>query len=119
MGSSSSFRSGVAPWDTSSTTKTITCEDGTSVVVQNGTPGTPGDAGISGQDGENGTSCSVTDNGDSTKTVGCRDGTSVLVRDGAQFNQFGSWAGTSGISPSATSPCSAPPTRSAPTRAPI
>ncbi|MBK6684773.1 MAG: OmcA/MtrC family decaheme c-type cytochrome [Deltaproteobacteria bacterium] len=65
--------------DTSSTTKTITCEDGTSVVVQNGTPGTPGNPG---DDGENGSSCSVTNNGDGTHTIRCTDGTTVVVADG-------------------------------------
>jgi hypothetical protein len=51
-------------------TKTITCEDGTSVIVSDGT------------DGEDGDSCTVTDNGDGTKTITCEDGTSAIVSDG-------------------------------------
>jgi len=52
-------------------TSTITCTDGTTVTVSNGT------------DGTDGTSCSITDNDDGTKTITCEDGTSVTVTDGA------------------------------------
>jgi OmcA/MtrC family decaheme c-type cytochrome len=48
-------------------TKTIECEDGTSVTVEDGTDGD---------------SCTVVDNGDGTKTISCDDGTSVTVSDG-------------------------------------
>lgn len=51
-------------------TSTITCTDGTSVIVGDGT------------DGTDGTSCTVTDNGDGTQTITCDDGTSVTVTDG-------------------------------------
>ncbi len=59
--------------------RTIACEDGTSIVIRDGTDGTDGE---DGSDGEDGTSCTVTDNGDGTKTVSCEDGTSVVVADG-------------------------------------
>ena len=77
-------------------TKTIACEDGTSVDVLDGdqgttgstgdvgATGTTGDAGLPGMAGSAGTSCSITDNGDGSKTIDCEDGTSVLVSDGAQ-----------------------------------
>ena len=48
-------------------TSTITCEDGTTVVVNDGTDGT---------------SCTIVDNGDGTKTITCADGTKVTVKDG-------------------------------------
>jgi OmcA/MtrC family decaheme c-type cytochrome len=52
-------------------TATISCPDGTSVVVRNGT------------DGRNGTSCTVSANPDAgTRTITCSDGTSVTVLDG-------------------------------------
>ncbi|HZN91374.1 MAG TPA: hypothetical protein VFB81_01665, partial [Myxococcales bacterium] len=52
-------------------TATISCPDGTSVVVRSGT------------DGRNGTSCTVSANPDAgTKTITCSDGTSVTVLDG-------------------------------------
>jgi len=84
-------------------TKTISCEDGTSVTIsdgvdgqngQDGQDGADGQDGTDGQDGENGqagTSCSVSDNGDGTKTISCSDGTSVTVSDGAdgQDGQIG------------------------------
>ena len=49
-------------------TKTIACEDGTTVTVSDGTDGK---------------SCTVVDNGDGTDTITCSDGTSVTVSDGA------------------------------------
>ncbi|HEY3356950.1 MAG TPA: OmcA/MtrC family decaheme c-type cytochrome [Polyangia bacterium] len=49
-------------------TKTITCDDGTTVTVK---------------DGQAGSSCTVTDNGDGTKTISCDDGTTVTVANGA------------------------------------
>ena len=52
-------------------TKTIACDDGTSVTVSDGAAGAAG------------SSCTVTDNGNGTKTVSCDDGTSVTVSDGA------------------------------------
>jgi len=91
-------------------TKTINCEDGTSVKVADGKAGTsgqsctikdngdgtkaincPGDPtvtvadgkpGAAGKDGAAGKSCTVKDNGDGTKTISCEDGTSVTVGDG-------------------------------------
>lgn len=55
-------------------TATISCPDGTSVVVQSGKNGT---------NGTNGTSCTVSANPDAgTKTITCSDGTSVTVLDG-------------------------------------
>ena len=88
----------------------LSCDDGTSVILRdgsdgtNGTDGTPGSNGVSCtieevdatsrrlictdgtntviRDGEDGSSCSVADNGDGTKTITCEDGTSVTVRDG-------------------------------------
>ncbi len=48
-------------------TKTITCEDGTTATVSDGTPGD---------------SCTIVDNGDGTKTITCEDGTEVTVSDG-------------------------------------
>ncbi len=51
-------------------TSTITCTDGTSVIVGDGT------------DGTDGTSCTVTDNGDGTQTITCDDGTTVTITDG-------------------------------------
>jgi OmcA/MtrC family decaheme c-type cytochrome len=50
--------------------KTIACEDGTSVIVNDGGRGPAG------------TNCTVVDNQDGTKTVSCGDGTSVTVSDG-------------------------------------
>jgi len=88
-------------------TKTISCDDGTTVTVNDGAAGAAGAAGANGTsctvtdnmdgtktiscddgtsvvvtDGSNGSSCTVTDNGDGTKTIACDDGTSVVVRDG-------------------------------------
>jgi len=60
-------------------TKTISCDDGTEVIVSDGTQGEPGPQG---DPGESGSSCTVADNGDGTKTISCDDGTSVTVRDG-------------------------------------
>jgi len=54
-------------------TSTISCPDGSSVVISNGQ---------NGQDGQDGDSCTVTDNGDGTKTISCTDGTTVTVNDG-------------------------------------
>ena len=48
-------------------TKTVSCDDGTSITVSDGTDGA---------------ACTVTDNGDGTKTISCDDGTSVTVGDG-------------------------------------
>ncbi len=47
-------------------TKTIACDDGTTVTVNDGVDG----------------SCTVADNGDGTKTITCDDGTSVTVNNG-------------------------------------
>ncbi len=60
--------------DNNDGTKTISCDDGTSVTVSDGADGA---------DGADGTSCTVADNGDGTKTISCDDGTSVTVSDGA------------------------------------
>ena len=79
-------------------TKTISCEDGTSVVVSDGADGTACTVADNGDgtktiscedgtsvvvsDGADGTACTVADNGDGTKTISCEDGTSVTIRDG-------------------------------------
>lgn len=63
-------------------TATISCEDGTTVTVSDGTDGTEGLAGMDGLPGTAGLSCTVTDNGDGTRTITCEDGTSVTVADG-------------------------------------
>ncbi|MEW6430739.1 MAG: OmcA/MtrC family decaheme c-type cytochrome [Myxococcota bacterium] len=67
-------------------TATITCPDGSSVTVANGTDGTNGLNGTNGTNGTNGmdgTSCSVADGPDAgLKTISCTDGTSVIVSDG-------------------------------------
>lgn len=67
-------------------TATISCPDGTTVTVSNGTAGQNGQNGQNGMNGMNGTdgtSCSVTTNPDAgTKTIVCTDGTSILVTDG-------------------------------------
>ena len=51
-------------------TKTIACEDGTRVTVEDGGPGTAGG------------SCTLADNGDGTKTLSCDDGTRLVVTSG-------------------------------------
>ena len=62
--------------DNGNGTKTILCDDGTSVVVNDGAAGAAGSG------------CTVTDNGDGTKTIACDDGTSVVVRDGRDATVF-------------------------------
>lgn len=85
-------------------TKTVTCEDGTSVTLYDGedggtgptgpkgdkgdageagTPGEDGENGLPGEDGEDGLSCTVLDNGNGSKTISCEDGTTATVFDGA------------------------------------
>ena len=63
------------------TTKTLSCTDGTTATVSNGTAGTAGTAGVS---------CTLVDNGDGSKTITCTDGTTTTVTDGtpgaASFN---------------------------------
>jgi OmcA/MtrC family decaheme c-type cytochrome len=54
-------------------TSTISCTDGTSVTVANGTDGA---------------ACTVKDNGNGTKTISCTDGTSVTVSDGSAEGPF-------------------------------
>lgn len=62
---------------------TISCPDGTQVVVSSGAPGADGTAGTPGANGVNGTSCSVAQNPDAgTKTITCSDGTTVTLTDG-------------------------------------
>lgn len=87
--------------DNGNGTATITCADGTTVNVSNGTngtngtngsngsngtngaPGQNGTPGMNGTNGMNGTSCSVSANPDAgTKTITCTDGTSVTLTDG-------------------------------------
>jgi len=53
---------------------TLSCEDGTSVVISNG---------ANGVDGIDGNSCTVQDNNDGTATVSCNDGTSVVIDSGS------------------------------------
>lgn len=60
---------------------TISCTDGSSFTVSNGTDGAAGTDGTDGTDGEDGTDCTVTDNDDGTKTIECGD-VSVTVTDG-------------------------------------
>ncbi len=54
-------------------TSTITCGDGTTVTVTNGTPGTPG---------TDGGGCTVETAADGTKTITCDDGTTATVTNG-------------------------------------
>ncbi len=60
-------------------TKTIDCEDGTSVTVYDGEDGIQGLPGLPGADGG---SCTVADNGNNTYTISCDDGTSIVISDG-------------------------------------
>ena len=66
-------------------TATISCDDGTSFRVRNGSDGTDGTDGgdgtdgTDGMDGMDGTSCSVMDNADGSRTISCEDGTSVTI----------------------------------------
>ncbi|MFZ5446024.1 MAG: OmcA/MtrC family decaheme c-type cytochrome [Myxococcota bacterium] len=61
----------------------ITCPDGSSTVIKNGTNGTSGTNGTNGTNGTDGISCSVFANPDAgTKVITCSDGTSVVVTDG-------------------------------------
>ncbi len=70
-------------------TATISCDDGTTVTVNDGmdgidgTNGTNGTDGAAGLPGMAGTSCTVMDNGDGTRTISCEDGTTATVADGA------------------------------------
>ncbi len=57
--------------DNGNGTKTITCDDGTMVVVNDGTAGS---------------SCTVADDGDGCKTITCDDGTTATVCDGQNGN---------------------------------
>ena len=59
--------------DNSDGTYTLTCPDGSSVVVSDGATG------LTGADGE---PCTVADNGDGSMTLTCPDGTSATVSDG-------------------------------------
>jgi hypothetical protein len=54
-------------------TSSITCTDGTSVTVNNGTAGTPGTPG---------SGCTVTTAADGTKTITCDDGTTATITNG-------------------------------------
>jgi OmcA/MtrC family decaheme c-type cytochrome len=67
-------------------TATISCPDGTTVDVTNGSNGTSGTNGVNGTNGSNGvngTSCTVTANPTAgTRTISCADGTSVTLTDG-------------------------------------
>jgi predicted CXXCH cytochrome family protein len=56
--------------DNGNGTKTISCQDGTSVTVSDGAEGAAG------------SSCTVRDNRNGTKTITCQDGTSVIIADG-------------------------------------
>lgn len=67
--------------------KLITCDDGTTAIVRDGTDGAQGakgEPGPKGDPGKDGASCSVEDNGDGTKIITCTDGTKVTVADGAK-----------------------------------
>lgn len=78
-------------------TATITCDDGTTATIGNGTDGMDGTDGIDGMDGRDGvdgmdgadgdagadgTSCTVVEEGNGTKTISCEDGTMAMVSDG-------------------------------------
>jgi OmcA/MtrC family decaheme c-type cytochrome len=64
-------------------TATISCPDGTSVLVTNGSDGANGTNGADGSPGISGTSCSVSGNPDAgTRTITCTDGTTVTLTDG-------------------------------------
>jgi OmcA/MtrC family decaheme c-type cytochrome len=75
--------------DNADGTATISCPDGSTVTVRNGTNGTNGTDGMNGANGANGsngmngTSCMVSDGPDAgLRTISCSDGTSVVVSDG-------------------------------------
>lgn len=75
-------------------TKTISCPDGTSATLSNGTTGAAGPTGTAGAAG---TSCTVSAGADAgTKTITCTDGTSVTVSDG----QSGATGATGATGPS-------------------
>ncbi|MFC1609458.1 hypothetical protein ACFL6C_00740 [Myxococcota bacterium] len=88
-------------------TKTISCEDQTSVTVSDGTSCSVLDNGngtktISCEDQtsvtvSDGTSCSVLDNGNGTKTISCEDQTSVTVSDGTSCSILDNGDGTTTI----------------------
>jgi hypothetical protein len=61
-------------------TFTISCSNGTSVVLRDGEDGA---AGAAGQDGKDGATCKVAEV-DNAKLISCSDGTSVTIRDGEQ-----------------------------------
>lgn len=73
--------------DAAAGTRTITCEDGTTVTLPSATDGVDGTPGVDGTD------CTVTDNGDGTKTITCDDGTSVTVNDGEPGTNAGEGEG--------------------------
>ncbi|MEM1022195.1 MAG: 5'-nucleotidase C-terminal domain-containing protein [Myxococcota bacterium] len=60
-------------------TVTISCEDGTTATVADGTPGMMGMPGMAGD------SCTVTDNGNGTATIACDDGTTVTIGESSEF----------------------------------
>jgi OmcA/MtrC family decaheme c-type cytochrome len=84
--------------DNNNGSATVTCPDGTTVTVTNGsngmngtngmngaagTNGMNGTAGTNGSNGMNGTSCTLVINADAgSKTISCTDGTSVTLLDG-------------------------------------
>jgi hypothetical protein len=79
---------------------TLTCEDGTNVVIRSGVDGQNGEDGADGQNGEDGADgqngedgrdgkpgqdgavCSVADDGEGNKNITCPDGTYIHLRDG-------------------------------------
>ena len=73
--------------DNNDGTKTLSCNDETSVIINDGAKGETGATGETGAKGETGatgasTTCGVKDNGDGTKTLSCNDGSSVTINDG-------------------------------------
>ena len=60
-------------------TYTLSCPDGSEVVLANGQPGGQGEPGEQGDPGE---PCTAVDNHDNTYTITCPDGSSFVLSDG-------------------------------------
>ena len=55
----------------------LTCEDGTSATLRDGTPGADG------RDGKDGVSCTIEELDETSRRLVCTDGTDTIIRDGA------------------------------------
>ena len=81
-------------------TYTLTCPDGSSVVISDGADG------VSGVDGQDGQPCVTTDNLDGTYTLTCPDGSSVVISDGADgLDGLNGSDGTDGVDGQDADPC--------------